>query len=131
MYLMIISLFGNDIREAEKDPMLEKPNNVIVVITTNGMATDVVEKIISNIKGYELGLEIFVIKEHRDTFSYNCREITVPKDYVCPNGSRNKMRAMQYGNEWLRTEGYGRETYICHLDDDSMVDKPYFVIPEC
>lgn len=56
MYLMIISLFGNDIREAEKDPMLEKPNNVIVVITTNGMATDVVEKIISNIKGYELGL---------------------------------------------------------------------------
>ena len=69
MYLMIISLFGNDIREAEKDPMLEKPNNVIVVITTNGMATDVVEKIISNIKGYELGLEIFVIKEHRDTFS--------------------------------------------------------------
>lgn len=125
MYLMIISLFGNDIREAEKDPMLEKPNNVIVVITTNGMATDVVEKIISNIKGYELGLEIFVIKEHRDTFSYSCREITVPKDYVCPNGSRNKMRAMQYGNEWLRTEGYGRETYICHLDDDSMVDKPY------
>jgi cellulose synthase/poly-beta-1,6-N-acetylglucosamine synthase-like glycosyltransferase len=125
MYLMIISFFGNDVRDAEKDRILEKPNNVIVVVTTNGMATDVVEKIISNIKGYDLGLEIFVIKEHRDTFRYSCREITVPKEYVCPNGSRNKMRAMQYGNEWLQREGYGKETYICHLDDDSMVDKPY------
>ena len=125
MYLMIISLFGNDAKDAERKTLLEKPNNVIVVITTNGMATDVVEKIISNIRSYELGLEIFVIKEHRDSYSYSCREITVPKDYVCPNGSRNKMRAMQYGNEWLRQERYGKETYICHLDDDSMVDKPY------
>lgn len=125
MYLMIISLYGNDAKDAERKPVLENANNVIVTITTNGMATDVVEKIISNIRSYELGLEIFVIKEHRDGFAYSCREITVPKDYTCPNGSRNKMRAMQYGNEWLRREGYGRETYICHLDDDSMVDKPY------
>jgi cellulose synthase/poly-beta-1,6-N-acetylglucosamine synthase-like glycosyltransferase len=130
IYLMVISLFGNDAGEAKRFPVLDRANNVIVVITTNGMATDVVEKIISTIRGYGLDLEIFVVKEHRDGFSYSSREITVPKEYVCPNGSRNKMRAMQYGNEWLRREGYGRETYICHLDDDSMVDRPYleFVI---
>lgn len=37
------------------------------------------------------------------------------------------MRAMQYGIEALHAMGYGKKTYICHLDDDSIVDKPYLM----
>lgn len=91
------------------------------------MAADVVEKIIRKVRSYGLVSEIFVVKEARDRFRYSCREITVPADYVCGGGSRNKMRAMQYGIEALRAMGYGKETYICHLDDDSIVDKPYLM----
>jgi cellulose synthase/poly-beta-1,6-N-acetylglucosamine synthase-like glycosyltransferase len=91
------------------------------------MATDVVEKIIRKVRSYNLASEIFVIKEARDTFRYSCREIAVPADYVPGGGSRNKMRAMQYGIEALHAMGYGKKTYICHLDDDSIVDKPYLM----
>ena len=89
------------------------------------MATDVVEKIIKKIRKYDVASEIFVVKEERDTFTYSCREITVPSDYKTPNGSLCKMRAMHYGIEEMHRMGYGKETYIVHLDDDSIVDKPY------
>ncbi|UAL07026.1 MAG: glycosyltransferase family 2 protein [Candidatus Methanogranum gryphiswaldense] len=124
-YLTIRSTFLTDEKYLSTKTRLEKPNNAIVVITTNGMATDVVEKIISAVKGYELPVEIFVVKELRDDFSYSCNEITVPKEFACPNMSRNKMRALQYGNIWLHEHGYDKETYIIHLDDDSIVDRDY------
>ena len=125
LYLMYYSLFMTDERISRKHEVLETPNNVIVAITTNGMATDVVEKIIVKVRRYGIVSEIYVVKEDRDRFSYSCKEITVPTDYRCRNGSLCKMRAMQYGIEALHGMGYGKETYICHLDDDSIVDKPY------
>lgn len=124
-YLVIRSILSNDESYLKKQKRLEYDNNVIVAITTNGMATDVVEMIIRKIKSYDLNLEIYVIKEVKDHFRYSCDEITVPSDYQCPNHSRCKMRAMQYGNERFHEMGYGKETYICHLDDDSLVDKDY------
>ena len=127
LYLIDYSLWMTDKKLFDKHPRLETPNNVIVAITTNGMATDVVEKIIKKVSGYGVASEIFVVKEERDTFNYSCKEITVPSDYVCPNGSLCKMRAMQYGIEALHDMGYGKETYICHLDDDSIVDRPYLM----
>jgi len=125
VYLIDYSLWMTDRKLFNKHPELDEPNNVIVAITTNGMATDVVEKIIRKVGHYGIASEIFVVKEERDTFHYSCREITVPADYKCRNNSRCKMRAMQYGIEALHEMGYGKETYICHLDDDSVVDKPY------
>ncbi len=125
VYLMFVNILTPDSRYMKGMKPLEKPNNIIVVVTTNGMATDVVEKIIKKIKSYSMGIRVFVIKEYRDTFEYDCDQIVVPKDYKCPNSSRNKMRAMQYGIEVLHSMGYGKETYICHLDDDSVVDEPY------
>jgi len=125
LYLMDYSLWMSDNKLFKDKEKLEKANNVIVAITTNGMATDVVEKIIAKIRRYGVASEIYVVKEERDKFRYSCEEIVVPSDYVCPNGSRNKMRAMQYGIEAMHEMGYGEETYICHLDDDSVVDRPY------
>ena len=125
VFLVLYGLWMTDRKIYDHHPMLENPNNVIVAITTNGMATDVVEKIIKKVRGYDVASEIFVVKEERDTFTYSCREITVPADYECENGSRCKMRAMQYGIEALHEMGYGKETYICHLDDDSIVTQPY------
>ncbi len=125
LYLIIYSLWRTDKDIMLKHKPLTEPNNVIVSITTNGMATDVVEKIIKKIRHYDVVSEIFVVKEERDKFTYSCREIVVPKDYKCKNRSRNKMRAMQYGIEALHEMGYGKETYICHLDDDSVVDRAY------
>ena len=125
LFLMDYSMYMTDKRGFAHANPLPVPNNLIVVITTNGMATDVVEKIIAKTRRYGSASEIFVIKEARDPFEYSCREITVPADYKCPNGSRNKMRAMHYGAQVLHDMGYGAETYICHLDDDSVVDRPY------
>ena len=125
MYLVCFSIFRTDKNILMHHKPLVTPNNVIVVITTNGMATDVVEKIIRKVRTYKIASDIFVIKEERDEFIYSCRVINVPANYKCKNRSRNKMRAMQYGIEELHSLGYGKETYICHLDDDSVVDKAY------
>lgn len=122
---MIYSLSHRDRYYLATKKKLSTPNNVIVAITTNGMATDVVEMIISKIRGYGLGNEIFVVKEGYDEFHYSCTDITVPIDYISKNRSKNKLRALQYANEWFHEKGYGKETYICHLDDDSLVDRDY------
>jgi hypothetical protein len=125
MYLVVWSAIKTRGMETRKYPDLQKKNNVIVVTTTNGMATDVVEWMISQVGSYALGVKQYVIKEERDTFRYSCEQITVPTDYKTKNGSRNKMRALQYGIEFLHERGYGKETYIIWQDDDSLVSRRY------
>lgn len=98
---------------------------VLVVICTNGQNAGVVESITGTIRGYRMGIPVYVIKEENDRFRYSGLEIIVPGSFRTPNGSRRKMRALQYGIEYLHDHGYGRETYICHLDDDSVVEKEY------
>lgn len=127
LYLVISAFLHSDEEEILSQHPLAIPNRVLVVITTNGLATDVVEKIIAKVQGYGVAAGVFVVKEAKDPFHYSCTEITVPADYRCAHGSRCKMRAMQYGIEWLHAQGYGQETYICHLDDDSIVDRPYLM----
>lgn len=112
-------------KKQKQHAKLGTKNKLVVVITTNGNAADIVEKIISTTMGYGLDLRIYVTKEERDTFRYSCEEIVVPKDYRCAHGSRNKMRALQYGIEWMDRRDLGKETYICHLDDDSMASREY------
>lgn len=125
MYLIASNMLFMRNLHKKRYKKLKKKNNVIVVTTTNGAATDVVEKIIATVDGYGLGVKQFVIKEERDKFKYSCEEIVVPSKYVCPDHSRNKMRALHYGIMSLHKKGYGKETYICHLDDDSIVTKKY------
>lgn len=98
---------------------------VLVVICTNGQNPLVVETILSRIKEFRLPVTSFVIKEAADPVEYSASQIVVPVGYSTPNGSRKKMRALQYGIEWLHARGYGRETYICHLDDDSVPEREY------
>jgi len=97
-----------------------------VVICTNGKATDVVEYLLTTMRGYRVSnVSLYVLKEAIDSFRYSAIEITVPKDYETKNGSWTKERALQYGAEWGREQGWGAETYVVHLDDDSLVDRGY------
>ncbi len=98
---------------------------VICVLTTSGKNPLVADHILGVLKSYSLKLELFVIKEEHDHFRYSATEIAVPAGYSTPNRTRNKMRALQFGIEWLHSRGYGKETYICHLDDDSLVPEDY------
>ena len=98
-YLVISAFLHSDKEEILSQHPLAIPNQVLVVIATNGLATDVVEKIIAKVKSYNVAAGIFVIKEARDPFHYSCTEITAPIEYRCAHGSRCKMRAMQYGIE--------------------------------
>lgn len=106
-------------------PTPVQSRRVIVEICTNGQNPEVVEHIIKVTNSYKLNLEIFVVKEEYDRYAYSANEIVVPKGYATRNRSRKKMRALQYGIEFLHEKGYGEETYICHLDDDSFVEKAY------
>ena len=71
LYLICYSLWRTDKDIMLKHKPLLEPNNVIVTVTTNGMATDVVEKIIKKIRHYDIVSEIFVVKEERDKFTYS------------------------------------------------------------
>ena len=102
-----------------------KGRRVIVEITTNGQNPDVVDSIIEKLRTYGLYLDIFVVKEERDTHRYAANEITVPSGYETPNGSRTKLRALHYAINEIKSMGYGKEDYICHLDDDSIVERDY------
>lgn len=111
--------------ECAHDHDAKEGRRVLCVITTIGKNPLVVEHILGVLKSYSLPLELFVIKEETDHFKYSTSEITVPTSYTTPNKTKNKMRALQFGIEWLHSAGYGRETYICHLDDDSLVPEEY------
>jgi len=114
--------FRNKCKHDDADNTARK---VLCVITTNGKNPMVVEHIIGVVKSYYLPVELFVIKEERDKFRYSCSEIVVPASYETKNNTKNKMRALQYGIEWLHNRGYGAESYICHLDDDSIPTMDY------
>ena len=101
------------------------PRRCLVVICTNGENPQVVEKLLRAVRSYALPVELFVLKEARDLFAYSAEKLVVPADYQTAAGSRNKERALQYGIETLHRRGYGAETYICHLDDDSLVSREY------
>lgn len=103
------------------------PNRrIVVLICTNGQNTDVVEDIISKLHTYGVRFDIMVLKEAYDRFQYSADTITVPTHYNTPNDSHRKMRALQYSIEYMHDIlGYGEETYIVHLDDDSIIPEHY------
>ena len=98
---------------------------IIVEIVTNGQNPEVVEDIISRLETFKVEFETWVLKEEYDTFAYSANEITVPAQYRTPKNSFKKMRALHYGIEFLHARGYGPETYIIHLDDDSIINESY------
>ena len=98
---------------------------LLVFITTNGKATEVVNKIIETLRSYNMEMDIRALIEEYDKTHYDCPTIVVPSSYATPKHSLNKHRALNYLSEWMRTMGYGKETYVVHLDDDSIVTKEY------
>ncbi|MEM0139649.1 MAG: glycosyltransferase family 2 protein [Ferroplasma sp.] len=107
------------------DNQIVEGRKIIVEIITNGQNPDVVEDIISTLNTYKVSFETYVLKEEDDNFAYSAKEIVIPSGYKTTNNSFKKMRALQYGIEWLHSMGYGPETYIIHLDDDSIIDESY------
>jgi len=114
--------FKNECRHCEN---YDDGRRVAAIITTNGKNPLVVEHIVAVLHSYNVKMEVFVIKEEKDKFRYSAREIVVPSIYNTPGCTRNKMRALHYGIRWLHERGYGSETYLCHLDDDSLVTEEY------
>ena len=100
---------------------------VIAIITTNGQNPIVVEKIARTLGTYSHAgpFEVRILVEEADSYPYSAPCIRVPADYETPRGSHLKMRALHYGSEWLRSNGYGSETYVVHLDDDSVPSQGY------
>lgn len=97
-----------------------------VVVCTNGKAVASVESLLARLRDYALPqVSLYVLKEAYDAHRYSAAEIVVPADYHTPNGSWTKERALHYGAEWGRRHGWGWETYVVHLDDDSLVSKEY------
>lgn len=132
--VLLISAWRRRGRADAPPPSGPPDRRVAVVICTNGQNPQVVEKILATVNAYGLPVESFVIKEEADPFHYAAREIVVPRSYRSPNHSLNKERALQFGAEQFRRLGYGAETYLCHLDDDSIVSREYlqhvFRMPE-
>ena len=106
-------------------PLPVPGRRIAVEITTNGQNPKVVDSIIEKLRTYGLKLDIFVVKEERDAYSYVANEIVVPSGYETLNHSRTKLRALHYAIGVLHQMGYGENDYICHLDDDSIVEKDY------
>lgn len=98
---------------------------VIAVICTNGKNPGVVDKLTLILKSYTVPLDTYVLKEEYDTHNYIGNEIVVPSDYTCPNGSKHKLRALDYESKWLKRMNYSAETFVIHLDDDSVVSEEY------
>lgn len=99
---------------------------VMINITTNGGASSVVNQIIKQMREYSTPLKFIVTIEEGDKNGYNAdEEVIVPKNYVTPNHSLYKSRALHYFSQWLDKNGYGKETYVIHLDDDSMISEEY------
>ncbi len=100
---------------------------LLVMITTVGQARKVVLEIIRTLWGYGLPLQIAVLAEDDDDFPYpgTTFRVRVPRSYRTPNGSQRKMRAQHYGAGWLARSGFGSETYVVHLDDDSIPSQAY------
>ncbi len=98
---------------------------IIVLITTVGNASGVVNHIIDVIRSYSLQIDIRVLIEEFDNSRYHADTIVVPESYCTERNSQNKHRALHYFSQWLLERGYGPETYVIHLDDDTYVTKEY------
>ncbi len=83
-------------------------------------------QIVKQLKSYNFkNLYIYILVEYDNKTDYGVKSIVVPKDYKTDHHSKSKHRALHYFSEWLKKEGYGKETYVVHLDDDSVVSKKY------
>lgn len=106
-------------------PAARPGRRVLIAIVTNGGASSIVNRIIETIRGYGLAVEFAVVREEADGNGYSAPVVVVPTEYRTPRHSLYKARALHYFSEWLRREGYGEETYVIHLDDDSVVSREY------
>ena len=98
---------------------------IMVLITTVGRASSVVNHIIDVTRSDGLDVDIRVLIEDYDHSHYNADTIVVPESYQTGRNSQNKHRALHYFSQWLKDNGYGSETYVIHLDDDTYVTGEY------
>jgi cellulose synthase/poly-beta-1,6-N-acetylglucosamine synthase-like glycosyltransferase len=121
-----ILLFVNRNLEDKPTRPAISDRRVLIAITTDGGAPNIVRKVITRLRTYALAaMDIVVVVEENDAFDYGVTRIAVPADFSPPNGSTSKHRALHYFSTWLGWRGYGSETYVVHLDDDSIVPKRY------
>ena len=99
----------------------------MVVVTTNGENPEIVEKILAILRGYHTPgrMEVRILAEERDRYPYSAAVCRVPGSYGTPRGSQHKLRALHWFATALASGGFGAETYVVHLDDDSVPSEGY------
>ncbi|HZY70620.1 MAG TPA: glycosyltransferase family 2 protein [Thermoplasmata archaeon] len=124
--LFVVLVVANRNAESRPTPLPVPGRRLLIAICSNGEAAPVVGRIIRRLESYRLGpMGITAIVEESDTSDYGVPTVIVPAAYRPPNGSLDKHRALHYFSQWLRRNGYGPETYVVHLDDDSIVTRRY------
>ncbi len=120
----ILLIMNRNLRKYKHRPYVAG-RRVIILITTVGQASNVVNHIIEVIRGYALDVDIRVLIEEYDRSVYNADAIVVPESYRTEKNSQNKHRALHYFSQWLSDNGYSSDTYVIHLDDDTYVTREY------
>ena len=80
---------------------------IMVLITTVGKASSVVNHIIDVTRSYGFDVDIRVLIEEYDHSRYHADTIVVPESYRTERNSLNKHRALHYFSQWLLERGYG------------------------
>lgn len=99
---------------------------LLTAVVTNGQNPWVVERILAETRAYRVPMRYVAVVEEADAFPYSAERVAVPASFRPPNGSRRKMRALHWFSLWLAREGLGEETYVVHLDDDSVASASYY-----
>lgn len=119
------ALIRNRLRKSDSCPAPVPGRRVLMLLTTNGENPDVARRIVAEVRSFGLPVEFAVLVEASDSNEYGARKVVIPASFETPRRSIKKLRAQHYGSLWLREHGYGSETYVIHLDDDSIPSREY------
>lgn len=120
------ALIRNKLRGHAPSPAPVPGRRVLALLTTNGENPEVARRIVNEIQSYGLSIQCAVVVEESDSNDYGAPRVVVPACFETPRRSIKKLRAQHYGSLWLRNQGFGSETYVVHLDDDSIPSREYF-----
>ena len=115
----------------ERDPskLRNDPKRFIIQICTSGKAPRSVNAILDSIRSFALPFpyETWVVIEDYDKNEYaSDRIVRVPPDFVTPNRTGAKARALEYARRVRIEDGIEDETTkLLFLDDDSFPERRY------
>ncbi len=115
----------------EPDKITNSSTRIVIRWTTRGiyphLVNEVVKKTMEHLRDHldHIRLEIVTEQHILDTpGNVDFQEIVIPSDYVPPNKSLFKARALHYGVQFSEC---GPDDYILHLDEESVVTENLYL----